>query len=193
MILKNKDLKTDGVFNYILKNLMVIVRDKEMTEDEYRYVSSYLGDKNFLVFGLGTESILWKYANVAGKTIFLEWDDNKIIKDRQDIVKVEYTCHISQADDLLEKYKNGDTTGLVIDLPEEIKTTKWDCIFINSPPGWGSKCPGRMQSIYMASILSNENTDVFVHCCDRRVEDIYTKAMFSKKITQLSTLRHVKK
>ena len=81
-----------------------------------------------------------------------------------------------------------------MDLPAIIRETKWDCIFIDAPMGMSDKpqVPGRMQSIFEASVLADEDTDVFVHDCDRYVENVYSKTMFSRVIKDLTKLRHVK-
>lgn len=177
-------------FESLIKNQMEISKGHQMTEEEYRYISSFLGNKNFLVFGLGYDSKLWRYANRNGFTIFLE-HDSKWITNEPDVFEVSYSTKLSQADELLLEYDGGNFKNIIMKLPEVVLKTQWDCIFVDSPQGNKKIYPGRMQSIYSASILAKKNTDVFVHDCDRRVEDMYTRKMFSKTINQLTKLRHL--
>lgn len=192
MIIKKHDLKNDVIYELLIKRLMIMTKDREMSEDEYRYVSSGLGEKNFLVFGVGLEAALWRYANITGKTVFLEYKDSNIKEESSDIVRVKYDTVMTQAIDLLEEYRSGKTDRLEMKLPDEIRNTHWDAIFINSPAGYNNECPGRMQSIYEASRLANKNTDVYIYCYDRWVEDLYSKAMFSTIVADLRKLRHVR-
>ena len=170
---------------------MLETKGQQMTKEEYLYISSFLGDKNFLVFGTGYDSDFWRYANRNGETVFLE-NNKKWITNPNDTFEVLYTTNIKQADELLLKYKKGNSSLLEIKLPQEVLDTSWDCIFVDSPEGWNDNCPGRMQSIYAASKLANENTDIFIHDCDRYVEDLYSSVMFSKLIKELIKLRHYK-
>lgn len=182
----------DKEFERLIELQMEKTKGNQMTEDEYRYVASFLGSKNFLVFGLGYDSQLWRYANRNGFTIFLEHDPKWITSD-SDVYQVSYRTRLTQADSLLVEYDNGNFQNLLMSVPEVVLNTKWDCIFVDSPQGFNEKCPGRMQSIFMASKLARcASTNVFVHDCDRRVEDLYTRKLFSQVVTQLTKLRHVK-
>lgn len=163
----------------------------QMTAEEYRYIGSFLGNVNFLVFGTGHDTPLWRYANKGGLTVFLENNRKWIKKEDTDVYKVTYTTKRAEQEKLLEEYHNGIFDNLKMTLPDVVTNTKWDVIFVDSPVGTNDKKPGRMQSIFTASILANKDTEVFVHDCDRKVEDTYSKAMFSKTVKELSKLRHV--
>lgn len=171
-----------------INKLVKRTKNKQMTAEEYEYVTTFLGNKNFLVFGTGHDSRLWKTANEAGETVFLENNKDWILDDTT--VHVEYTTNILQADDLLEKHKDGDASGLEMNLPDFVRNTRWDCIFVDSPEGWNDKCPGRMQSIYAARQLASETTDIFVHDCNRYVEDKYANYFFGHLVKELTKLRH---
>ena len=176
----------------IIADLMQKVGSYQMTEDEYRYVASLMsGGKNVLVFGTGHDSNLWRAANEGGRTLFLENDPDWITSS--DVVQVSYSTRLGDADALLAEYAAGIFDGLQMTLPDEVTRSKWDVIFVDSPTGYAPHTPGRMQSIYAASILAHQETDVLVHDCDRRVEDLYSRAMFSRKIDQLVKLRHCRK
>ena len=81
---------------------------------------------------------------------------------------------------------------LEMDLPQQVLDTTWDVIFVDGPPGNKKRSHGRMQSIYTAYKLANKNTEIFVHDCNRPVEDTYTKHFFEIE-KQLKKLRHCKR
>lgn len=182
----------DKTFEQMLNEKMSKSNFGQMTTDEYRYIGSFLNSKNFLVFGTGHDTPMWRYANRNGKTLFLENIGKWIKPEDTDVIKVTYTTKRAQYKELLEEYRQGKYDRLVMDLPRVVLDTQWDCIFVDSPVGTTDKKPGRMQSIYMASVLANSNTEIFVHDCDRTVEDVYTTEMFSIFIKELTKLRHVR-
>ena len=175
----------------IVSTLMEKVGSSQMTQEEYLYVASFMGSKNILVFGTGHDSALWREANAGGLTLFLENDPKWITTD--DVILVNYTTLLTEGDKLLAEYAAGEYEGLRLDLPRQVTAQQWDVIFVDSPTGYASHTPGRMQSIYAASLLAGKDTDVFIHDCDRRVENLYSKAMFSRHLKQLSTLRHCRR
>lgn len=175
----------------LIEEIFLKTNGEQMTKEEYAYISSFLGNVNFLVFGTGYDSNLWRIANKNGKTIFLE-NNKKWITNTEDTFEVFYNTNIQQADEMLERYKEGDNSIFEINLPNELLSIQWDCILVDSPEGWGKKCPGRMQSIYTARVLANSRTNVFIHDCDRYVENLYSQEFFKNKIKELSKLRHMK-
>ena len=89
---------------------------------------------------------------------------------------MEYGTTLSQWESLLH---NPDLLGL--DLPEQISGQHFDVILVDGPAGHerhaelaGGEAPGRMKSIYMASTLVAADGFVFVHDCDRVIEQRYT-------------------
>jgi glucuronoxylan 4-O-methyltransferase len=90
---------------------------------------------------------------------------------------------------------NQDPKNLAIELPPEILETAWDLIFVDAPEGYEATKPGRMQSIYMASILAQKGkAHVFVHDCDRPAERAYCDRFLSCGclIRSVEKLRHYK-
>lgn len=173
----------------LISEQMRLTKGKQMTEEEYTYIASLLGNKNVLVFGTGHDSNIWREANNDGLIIFLE-DNDKWIQDANDVYRVSYTSVLTDADKFLEEYKLGIFDKLKINLPDTVKNTKWDVIIVDAPAGNKSHFPGRMQSIFTAKKLARKNTDIFVHDCDRKVEDLYTKEFFGEPKKQLTKLRH---
>ncbi|MBA0578334.1 hypothetical protein Gorai_020621 [Gossypium raimondii] len=57
-------------------------------------------------------------------------------------------------------------------LPQEVYQLKWDVVVVDGPIGDAPEAPGRMSTIYTASILarSGKTTDVVVHDVHRTIE-----------------------
>ena len=182
----------DNNYELLLKDLLEKVKTYQMTEDEYRYISKHLSNKNFLVFGTGYDTPLWEYANRYGKTFFLEHDEKWIPKYKENVLKINYTCSIEESNKLLEEYNKTNYENLLINIPEKIRNSVWDCILVDSPPGYSREHHGRMQSIFTAKQLSNNVTNVFIHDCDREIEKKYASTMFHKTVFQTKKLMHVK-
>lgn len=170
-----------------LNELMSKVKKRQMTRYEYQYISTFLRSKNFLVFGTGYDTDFWKFCNKDGFNLFLEHDEKWIPKNSNDVHLVNYKTDISKYQEYLE-----DFSLLEMTLPKNVLETAWDIIFVDGPPGNKNSSFGRMQSIFTAWKLANSQTAVFVHDCDRIVEDVYTKHFFN--ITnELVKLRHCSK
>lgn len=167
---------------------------------------------NFLVFGLGHDSLMWSTLNYGGRTIFLEEDEAWItqIKRRFPMLEsyhVTYDSKVHQADNLMEVGKGPECTAVsdpkysmcqlaLKGLPNEVHEIKWDLIMVDAPTGYYEEAPGRMTAIYTAGMMARNRqegeTDVFVHDVNREVEDKFSKAFlcegYMKK--QEGRLRH---
>ncbi|MGD1808717.1 hypothetical protein ACP6PL_25220 [Dapis sp. BLCC M126] len=171
--------------------------------DEYSYIINTISPKkpsNFLIFGVGRDSSIWMEINKEGRTIFIEDNQewfNWAKETYPDIVAylVDYGTKSKDWLNLLTEYSQGKECLSMV-LPEEIVQTKWDLIFIDAPAGYSEELPGRMKSIYIAAKLAFEtgSTDVFVHDCDRQVENIYSSYFFHQEnlVTEIRRLRHYK-
>lgn len=179
---------------------LVASNPKQLSIKEYSLIAEKLLEKtpcNMLVFGVGNDSSMWMDLNVGGKTVFLE--DNmgwyKLIKAKRPNIQsylVNYTTTRKEWKSLLKS----DCKLLYMSLPDEVLETKWDIIFVDGPAG-GNKAeevPGRMQSIYMASLLASValNCDVFVHDCNRKIEARYSAAFLQNIYLEreVDRLRH---
>ena len=100
----------------------------EQTFDEISVTERVLRRKspcNFLVFGLGYDSLMWASLNHGGRTVFLEEDDAWI---RQITLKfptlkshhVVYDTKVRNSDDLLSTARAGEECHVVAD-PRESK------------------------------------------------------------------------
>ncbi|KAK9270264.1 hypothetical protein L1049_025841 [Liquidambar formosana] len=151
---------------------------------------------NFLVFGLGLDSLMWTALNHGGRTVFLEEDKAWIKQITQKLPTLEsyhvvYDTKVHQAEELLkigmgEECKDvGDPRFSKCQLalkgfPNEVYDVEWDLIMVDAPTGYFDGAPGRMSAIYTAGLMArnreNGETDVFVHDVDRVVEDKFSKA-----------------
>ncbi|MCG8314752.1 MAG: hypothetical protein MI976_16205 [Pseudomonadales bacterium] len=135
---------------------------------------------NYLVWGVGNDSLLQKLSNPGGKTVFIEDNEDwikQILEKWNDlnINKVEYGTTPKQWKKLLNK-----PNKLLMDLPKEIMSETWDVIFVDAPSG---KHTGRMKSIYTASVLAKKaaKADVFLHDSQREIETAYANKYLKKR------------
>lgn len=128
---------------------------------------------NMLIFGLGFDSVFWHRVNRGGLTIFLE--DNQVwlrnITGKSKLIRAYAVDYGTKMKDW-RKYLD-DPALNQMDLPPIVKEQRWDIILVDAPEGWSDDTPGRMKSIYLASKLVKPGGDVFVHDCNRQVEDAF--------------------
>ncbi|XP_047317895.1 probable methyltransferase At1g27930 [Impatiens glandulifera] len=160
---------------------------------------------NFLVFGLGHDSLMWSAFNAGGNTVFLEEDPQwvkTVLQKAPDLRAhtVRYRTKLSQADELYSWYKtepecspekselrgNNKCKLALTGLPDEIYDTEWDLIMIDAPRGYFAEAPGRMGAIYSAAVMARNRkgpgiTDVFLHDVERKVEKMYAEEFLCKK------------
>ncbi|XP_043718952.1 glucuronoxylan 4-O-methyltransferase 1-like [Telopea speciosissima] len=167
---------------------------------------------NFLVFGLGHDSLMWSSLNHGGRTVFLEEDRSWIQQIKQRFTMLEsyhvfYDSRVRDADDLMEIGK-GEECKVVGDvrnskcqlalkgLPAKVYDIEWDLIMVDAPTGYFEDAPGRMSAIYTAGLMGRNRkdgeTDVFVHDVNRVVEDQFSKAFLCEGYMkeQEGRLRH---
>lgn len=128
---------------------------------------------SLLVFGLGNDSTYWRRLNRGGRTVFLEddraWMNRLTARDPElEAFFVEYGTFLSQWRELLH-----DPSRLQMYLPTAILDREWDVLLVDAPKGLKESSPGRMKSIFIASVLRAPDADVFVHDCNRQVESSY--------------------
>jgi len=141
---------------------------------EYRYLGSLIqkySPGNVLIFSVGKDSSLWMKLNKHGNTLFLEdvrkWVRfSRKISPEINIIKVNYSTRRRNWKKLL-----GQDKKLQMRLPDYVKNTVWDIVFVDGPRGYNDKVPGRMQSIFSAAKLKTRH--LLVHDCDREVEKVY--------------------
>ncbi|XVF63373.1 hypothetical protein PTKIN_Ptkin09bG0082600 [Pterospermum kingtungense] len=167
---------------------------------------------NFLVFGLGHDSLMWTALNHGGRTVFLEEDKAWIEQIKQKLpgleaYHVEYETKVHQADDLLETGMKEECKAVsdprfskcdlaLKGFPSDIYDIEWDLIMVDAPTGFHDEAPGRMNAIYTAGLMARNReegeTDVFVHDVNRVVEDKFSKAFLCEGYLreQQGILRH---
>lgn len=160
---------------------------------------------NFLVFGLGHDSLMWASLNPGGTTLFLEEDPKWV----QTVVReapvlhahpVRYRTHLSDADRLFASYKsepeclpaNAEVSKksrcrlVLTELPEEVYGREWDLIMIDAPRGYYPEAPGRMAAIFSAAVMARDRkghgvTHVFLHDVNRKVEKMFAEEFLCRK------------
>ncbi|XVF11519.1 hypothetical protein REPUB_Repub08aG0035000 [Reevesia pubescens] len=163
-----------------------------LTPKEFMLLSNLITRKapcNLLVFGLQSQYLNLSSINAGGITLFLEDDPYKISEikadsNRTQIYKVKYPAPAKKAYNLL-KHARGNpacapSTSLLQsscklalrNLPQEVYQLKWDVVVVDGPIGDAPEAPGRMSSIYTASMLARagKTTDVVVHDIHRTIE-----------------------
>lgn len=164
-----------------------------LTKKEFKLLSNLITSKapcNLLIFGLDPQYLELSKANAEGITVFLEDDSNKInaVKrksNRTQIYKVDYQRPAKDAYKLLKHARQNPACAprsellpsskcklTRKDLPQEVFKHKWDVIVVDGPRGDMLEAPGRMSTIYTASMLARngETTNVVVHDVDRTIE-----------------------
>ncbi|KAI3713896.1 hypothetical protein L1987_72483 [Smallanthus sonchifolius] len=168
---------------------------------------------NFLVFGLGHDSLMWATFNPGGVTLFLEEDPKwvqTVLKDAPDLkaAHVKYRTQLQQADDLMKTYRlepecspaksyiRGNTRCrlALTGLPDAVYDKEWDMIMIDAPKGYYAEAPGRMGAIYSAAVMARNRkksgvTHVFLHDVDRKVEKAYAEEFLCRKYLKDGTGR----
>ncbi|XAR63490.1 Glucuronoxylan 4-O-methyltransferase [Bertholletia excelsa] len=169
---------------------------------------------NFLVFGLGHDSLMWASLNHGGRTVFLEEDAYWIRDIARQLPAMEshhvaYNTKLPDADRLLSVGLRDEGCRVVTDpriskcelvikgLKKEVYETEWDLIMVDAPTGWHDGAPGRMGAVYTAGLMArnrspNRETRVFVHDVDRAVEDKFSKAFLCEGylVEEVGRLRH---
>ncbi|MBA0815268.1 hypothetical protein Gohar_021030 [Gossypium harknessii] len=160
---------------------------------------------NFLVFGLGYDSLMWASLNPGGNTLFLEEDPKwiqTVLKDAPSLRAhaVKYRTQLKQASSLLAHYKSEPNCHpskaylrgshkcklALTGFPDEFYDTEWDLIMIDAPRGYFPEAPGRMAAIYSAAVMARNRkgsgaTHVFLHDVDRKVEKGFAREFLCKK------------
>lgn len=153
------------------------------------------GGCNFLVFGVGRDSVLWLWLNNTGRTVFLEnsagWAQSiAVCLPSAPIYLVRYGTRRTEWRMLLA----ASPSELELILPPPVTHTRWDVIFVDGPQGYDDHCPGRMKSIYTAYALGTSigDVDVLIHDCDREVERTYCDRFFGGEliVRQFERTRH---
>jgi uncharacterized protein (TIGR01627 family) len=155
-----------------------------LSAEQLKYISMIVKRKapcKLLIFGLGNDSVFWFKLNRGGITIFLENNEKwlqRITKRSKGIAAflVDYNTQRADWEMLLKSPSLLDMT-----LPNEVREKDWDVIIVDAPAGYNDQTPGRMKSIYMSSSLAKNSGDIFVHDCNRVVEDVYCSKYLKKE------------
>jgi len=117
-----------------------------------------------LVFGCGADSSLWVALN-KGRTRFIESDPKYVKRARDEGLEViEHTFPTFRGQPVLASLKTP---------PPFMREIAWDAVFIDAPPGFSPRQPGRELPICWTSQLNNKPL-VIVHDYERLWERAWT-------------------
>lgn len=148
----------------------------QLSADQLKLIATTVKAKKgcrLLIFGMGNDSAFWSRLNRNGMTVFLEDNEqwHQRITERVKgltSVLVSYNTRITDWKMLLES-----PSLLQMTLPDEVEKEAWDVILVDAPDGSNDRTTGRMKSIALASRLAGDPGTVFVHDCEREVENSY--------------------
>lgn len=169
-----------------------------LTEKEVSLLKNLIAQKapcNLLIFGLEPQYLYLSLINAGGTTIFLEDDTSKLsttkaYSNSTQMYKVEYQIPGRKAYELLKHARQkpacAPSSGLLqvskcqlalTNLPKEVYHHKWDVIVVDGPSGDTAEAPGRMQTIYTASVIARagKTTDVLIHDVNRMIEKWFSR------------------
>ncbi len=151
---------------------------------------------NFLVFGLGNDSVFWNEVNKGGRTVFLEdiagWFENVKKKHPElEAYLVHYDTVLSDWESLIDNQHKLKMN----DIPAELRAVEWDVILVDGPMQYKPDKPGRMKSIYEASRLIKPGGHVFVHDAHSDTNTAYSRKYllrenFVRRVSGFSILNH---
>ncbi|XP_004515809.1 glucuronoxylan 4-O-methyltransferase 2 [Cicer arietinum] len=168
-------------------------------EKEFKVLSNLISLKspcNLLIFGFQPQFLILSSMNKAGNTVFLiEENDRTKTKvtittansNNTQIFNFNYNVPTKEAYKLLKHARNSPASCApnprylqtskcklaLKNLPVQVYEKNWDVIVVDGPSGDSIESPGRMASIYTASVLARRNgnsSDVIVHDVDRMIE-----------------------
>ncbi|CAN1187697.1 Probable methyltransferase At1g27930 [Linum perenne] len=135
---------------------------------------------NFLVFGLGFDSLMWSSLNPHAPAL--------------NVHTVQYPTRLKEAGRLLNSYRkeplcspkktylkgNYKCPLALAGLPDEVYEKEWDLIMIDAPRGWFPEAPGHMAAIFSAAVMTRERkgsgmTHLFLHDVGRKVEKTFAE------------------
>jgi glucuronoxylan 4-O-methyltransferase len=168
-----------------------------------------------LIFGAGRDSEAWLLLvrdGLGGSVLFLEDLDRWIQSTRKsvdgvNVVKASYSTRMDEAVALaafVEEHTDADGKfddavhrRLWPDVPSDVRSVRWDVVLVDGPRGYGAAAPGRSQSIYAARVLANEapkghKTHVFVHDCNRLVENSFTRLLLGDAFVDTATMKRMR-
>ncbi|XP_010667408.2 glucuronoxylan 4-O-methyltransferase 3 [Beta vulgaris subsp. vulgaris] len=202
---------SDTIIHYATSNITPQQTAKEISVTER--ILRRKSPSNFLVFGLGRDSLMWASLNHGGRTVFLEENEGWISEIKAQFPTLEsylatYDTKVRHSDDLMTSAVTSEECSNVVDprkskcnlalksLPNEIYEVEWDLIMVDAPTGYHDEAPGRMSAIYTAGLMGRNRevgeTDVFVHDVNRVVEDKFSMEFLCEgyMIQQEGRLRH---
>jgi hypothetical protein len=170
--------------SYLFISAMRILNKIQLSTAQLKAISIIVKEKascRLLIFGVGNDSVFWSKINKDGVTIFFENNNNwyqsiNTMAKGLTVFLIDYNTKRSDWKMFLDSPSLLDMT-----LPSNVETEKWDVILVDGPNGQNDQSTGRMKSIFLSSRLIKDSGDIFVHDCNREVEDIYCNRFLKKE------------
>ncbi|KAG6684024.1 hypothetical protein I3842_12G042000 [Carya illinoinensis] len=140
------------------------MRSIMLTEKEFLLLSNVISHQapcNMLIFGLVPQYLYLSQINAGGTTIFLE-DEYQMPGNKSMQIQIALERLLQES-----KCQLALTT-----LPQEVYQHNWDLTLVDGPSGDTPEAPGRMETIYTASMIarSGNTTEVVIHGVHRMIE-----------------------
>ncbi|KAL2906255.1 Glucuronoxylan 4-O-methyltransferase 3 [Bienertia sinuspersici] len=138
---------SDALIHYATSNITPQQTSKEISVTERVLLRK--SPCNFLVFGLGYDSLMWASLNHGGKTVFLEENEDWISEIQQKFPTIKsyhaiYDTKVKHSDSLMTSAVETEGCTKVVDpresecnlalkkLPKEVYETEWDLIMVDA-------------------------------------------------------------
>ena len=142
---------------------------------------------NFLVFGVGNDSILWQALNPFGRNVFIEDNHYWLDKIKARVPGLEaYTVTYGTT---LTNWRKDIASIPQLELPDDVQNFQWDIILVDAPAGNKNDDPGRLQSINAAANIANAGSFVLVHDCNRELEQQCSSTYLGEEYEAVDRLR----
>ncbi|CAJ2664199.1 unnamed protein product [Trifolium pratense] len=170
-------------------NITTILKEKEFKV--LKNLISLKSPCNILIFGFQPQFLILSSMNEGGDIVFLVDNHDKPTNmvttnsNNTQVHNFNYNVPTKEAYKLLKHARNNHEYGpnpiylqtskcklALKNLPAIVYEKNWDVIVVDGPNGDSTESPGRMSSIYTASVLARggNGSDVIVHDVDRMVE-----------------------
>jgi glucuronoxylan 4-O-methyltransferase len=149
------------------RRLVAANKGEQATVEQYLAVYDEMRwSRTALVFGVGRDARLWLAS--GARVTFVEDDEAWAERAREKIpgIDIRIVKYWTKVRNWEKEINMGDK--LRIEGMDDLMSKSWDTVFVDAPGGWNPDQPGRLQSIYCASVMKARS--VFVHDAKRALE-----------------------
>ena len=146
-------------------------------------LAAYGREANFLVFGCGNDSPLWQQLNGLGYTLFVENHPAWLTRTKRRFPQLNIEPISYDGRTVADSLPLVESELSLYPVPDVLRSADWDVILVDSPMGHKPDRPGRSLSIYWASQIARDSTQVFVDDYNRELERTYADHFFRSRRT----------